>query len=339
MEEADSYRYRQSQKDREYVAAYAKMWKELPVYQRVAMREAGLEVPHFDDLKDHLSALPAAGEQERARQRKALRMKRLKLARKNGGAGVVSLSEDAADSAVSHETAVDVLEPLDGEETAATAKTDVAAWQFLLMGRFICEGAEDFDTTKIRALIMLRTMAPDVLWSRFAIRANEALKLEEKLRNGQPWYFRNTPYMPLSELVAGNANAAEAEAAAELGLGFMEFRALRIGEFCDLIGDMAGGGLDAFVKTLASMLRRVKAGYVSGLGDSQTALGGKFGEGRATQQAREKRTIEEPLRAAGMLGFHLGGGTKTGGHRDRCAKAQRGNRNRIKGKLRGAGAE
>lgn len=332
----DSYRDRQSAHNREYLNAWVDFMKTASPEQRAAMREAGLMEASFDSMKDHLAALPSLSESDRAKERRRLQKKRMDEKRKHGGAGIVALTDDAAS------TAVDTLTPLDyllaKTETAEEGGEDIelATWHFLLLGRFVCAGVEDVDTLKIRVLIVLRTMAPDVLADSFGIRAHQALRMEQKLRGAQAHYFRTVPYMPFSEFVTGERHEGEDMAAGEMGLSRMAFRALKIGQLCEKIAGKCRD-LDIFVKTLASMYRRAKGDYIQGLGESQTDFGRKFDEVRATVQIREKTKIEEPLKEAGMKGFHLMGGTKTEEHRARCQKAQRGNDNRKAGKMRKAG--
>jgi len=55
------------------------------------------------------------------------------------------------------------------------------------------------------------------------------------------------------------------------------------------------------------------------------------GECRATTQAREKRRVEEPLKASGAKGYKGLGGLKTQSHSERCRDAQKGNGNRRAG--------
>lgn len=81
-------------------------------------------------------------------------------------------------------------------------------------------------------------------------------------------------------------------------------------------------------RKVVAMVRRVQPELLRGLGISQVAVSRKFGEQRATTSAREKRVVEEPLRAVGAKGYLGIGGTKTASHREKCRAAQQGNTNR-----------
>jgi|GEM_PF-6407033 len=207
--------------------------------------------------------------------------------------------------------------------------------QFILFAEFVSTGVDELDVLKMRSLILLRSCVPQLLLSRYGLTQLQALREERRLWDGLGFWFRQRPYVPLAEALKANIDEDEELCAAVLDTSAHEMRIIRFGEFCTEIARTAGD-IDAFAKTTASMLRRVKTEFVSGLGESQAAMSRKFNEQRATVCAREMRAVEAPVKASGQKGFHLLGGTKSEGHREACAKAQKGNTNRSDGQRRRA---
>lgn len=247
-------------------------------------------------------------------------------------------------------TADELDDDLTAEEIAAIKakeekqrKMDVHVRQFILFGEFVSVGVEQADVLKIRALIMLRTCAEELLKEKFGFTVKAAMREEKRLFAKLPFDMRAFEWVPLAYALAsplaGSRQSAvdddEEWCAAQMGMDVRELRKLRFGEFCTQIAATCSS-VEAFAKTLASLLRRVKTEFISGLGESQADLGRKFDESRATVQAREMRSVEAPLKAQGQAGFKLLGGVKSEEHRLACQRAQKGNTNRHDGEQRKA---
>jgi len=84
-------------------------------------------------------------------------------------------------------------------------------------------------------------------------------------------------------------------------------------------------------KKVLAITRRVMPSLLTQFGLSQSAVGRKFGEGRANVSAREKRVVEATLKAAGARGV-LSNGARGAETSAKCAKAARGNKNRAGGR-------
>ncbi len=247
----------------------------------------------------------------------------------------VRASVDEALSVADVWTPADALMALEdgGTQTDGQRRMVVRVHQFVLFGEFVSVGVDELAVLKIRSLIMLRVCAPRLLQERFGLSQAQAMKLEKKLWNGLTFFYRQRDYVPLSVALTSFVDEVETWHAEELGLSVTELRMLRFGEFCTQIASTCRN-IDAFAKTVASVLRRVKTEFVAALGASQADFGRKFGERRATVQAREKRSIEKPVKDSGQRGFKLLGGTKSEGHRQACQRAQMGNTNRSDGEKR-----
>jgi hypothetical protein len=228
----------------------------------------------------------------------------------------------------------------------AQRRMDVRVRQFVLFGEFVSVGVSEVDVLKMRSLIMLRTCAEGLLRERFGYTVKAAIKEEKRLFHRLPFDLRAFEWVPLAfslaSPLAGSRDSAvdddEEWCAEELGLEVRELRMRRFGEFCAEIAATCDS-VDAFAKTLASLLRRVKTEFISALGQSQADLGRKFNEERATVQAREKRSVEKPLKDQGQAGYKLLGGVKSEAHRRACREAQKGNTNRKDGEVRKARRE
>lgn len=236
--------------------------------------------------------------------------------------------------------------PVESEKRRLAAerqrRMDVRVRQFVLFAEFVSVGVSEIAQMKLRSLIMLRMCAPELLKSRYQLTAKASIKEEKKLLASLPFGFEQREWVPLAftlaSPLAGRHSAIDDDeewCAEELSLDVRALRMLRFGEFCAEIATDAPT-IPAFAKTLASLLRRVKTEFISRLGESQADLGRKFGETRATVQAREVRAIEAPLREQGQAGFKLLGGTKSESHRRACKRAQKGNSNRRTGERRKA---
>lgn len=84
-------------------------------------------------------------------------------------------------------------------------------------------------------------------------------------------------------------------------------------------------------KHFLAAVRRSNPEYLRRQGLTQRDLAILLGETKAAVSAREIRTVENRLAAAGMKGIRLAGNTKSDETRRRCSKAQQGNRNRRTG--------
>jgi hypothetical protein len=91
---------------------------------------------------------------------------------------------------------------------------------------------------------------------------------------------------------------------------------------------------DAVTRKWLALVRRVDPSSLSGIGMSQTAVARALGERRATTSKREMRDFETLVIASGARGWRNAGGTRSESNRRNCAKAQKGNRNRAKGRDR-----
>ena len=91
---------------------------------------------------------------------------------------------------------------------------------------------------------------------------------------------------------------------------------------------------DAVTRKWLALVRRVDPSSLSGIGMSQTAVARALGERRATTSKREMREFEAPVIASGARGWRNAGGARSESNRRNCAKAQKGNRNRAKGRDR-----
>ncbi|MDP1587734.1 MAG: hypothetical protein Q8M07_08335 [Prosthecobacter sp.] len=91
---------------------------------------------------------------------------------------------------------------------------------------------------------------------------------------------------------------------------------------------------DAVTRKWLALVRRVDPSSLSGIGLSQTAVARALGERRATTSKREMREFEAPVIASGARGWRNAGGARSEANRRNCAKAQKGNRNRAKGRDR-----
>lgn len=256
---------------------------------------------------------------------------------------------DDALSVATNETPFSILARLEVHEETPPAerrqarRAAVLARQLLLFGEFVAVGVEELDVLKIRALIMLRSCAPELLKERFHLTPERAILLEKRLLKGLHWTLLQMEWVPLgftlcSPLVDRHRAAVdddEDECARELGLDVRGLRLLRFNEFCVKIADTCAT-IDDFAKTLSALMRRVKTEFIAGLGESQAAQARKFGETRATVSAREKRKVEAPVKAQGQRGFKLLGGVKSEGHRAACKLAQKGNTSRRTGEERKA---
>lgn len=93
--------------------------------------------------------------------------------------------------------------------------------------------------------------------------------------------------------------------------------------------------LEEVSKRLVTTMQATMPGLIEKhFGLSLTSVGSRMGEGRATTQARKKRVVERTLKNAGAKGFKGLGGARSDQHRDRCAKAQKGNHSRAQGEAR-----
>lgn len=86
---------------------------------------------------------------------------------------------------------------------------------------------------------------------------------------------------------------------------------------------------DVMKKALA-MTRLIASHLICGA--SQTDVAFILRETKGATRAREKRTVEDLLRAWGVQGFHLEGGQKSESAREIYRQVQKGNRNRAKDK-------
>ena len=84
-------------------------------------------------------------------------------------------------------------------------------------------------------------------------------------------------------------------------------------------------------KHFLAAVRRSNPEYLRRQGLTQRDLAILLGETKAAVSAREIRTVEKRLAAAGMKGIRLAGNTKSDATRRRCSEAQQGNRNRRTG--------
>jgi hypothetical protein len=202
---------------------------------------------------------------------------------------------------------------------------------FHLFAMFMGTGVEQFDLLRLRSVIMLKHAAPEVL-GRFGLVNGGALKMIKRLRAGLGVVVMHE-YVPLCDILNEAGEEDELAGAHELHLDVRAFRLLRFGGFCEEIGKRSRT-LDQWAKNAIAWIRRTKPKEIAGLGASQTAVSRKFGEKRATVSAREIRVVEEPLKQAGVRGYHLLGGTKSDSHRQACVKAQQGNTSRAEGERR-----
>lgn len=69
-------------------------------------------------------------------------------------------------------------------------------------------------------------------------------------------------------------------------------------------------------------------------GVSLTSVGARIGEDRQVTHARKKRTVESTLKKGGAKGYKGLGGARGEQHRERCAKAQMGNKSRATGEAK-----
>ena len=91
---------------------------------------------------------------------------------------------------------------------------------------------------------------------------------------------------------------------------------------------------DAVTRKWLAFVRRVDPESLREIGMSQTAVARALGERRATTSKREMREFEVPVAASGARGWRNAGGARSESNRRNCAKAQKGNRNRAKGRDR-----
>lgn len=96
------------------------------------------------------------------------------------------------------------------------------------------------------------------------------------------------------------------------------------------------GTADAVTRKWLALVRRVDPESLREIGMSQTAVARALGERRATTSKREMREFEAPVAASGARGWRNAGGARSESNRRNCAKAQKGNRNRAKGRDRAA---
>lgn len=89
---------------------------------------------------------------------------------------------------------------------------------------------------------------------------------------------------------------------------------------------------EAVTKKWLALIRRVDPEALRELGMSQTDVARVLGERRATTSAREKREFEAPMKRSGARGWRGSGGLRSEENRANCAKAQKGNCNRRKGR-------
>lgn len=69
-------------------------------------------------------------------------------------------------------------------------------------------------------------------------------------------------------------------------------------------------------------------------GVSLSSVGSRMGEDRQTTHARKKRVVEATLKTGGAKGYKALGGARGEQHRERCAKAQKGNKSRATGEAK-----
>ncbi len=282
------YRDIQDRGDEAYKAAWRDFLVAAPYAVRAELRRLGIAAPMVDPKVDPRRK-PNAEETERLEKRMA------------------SLERHDITPA----TLLEEKEEAKGRTRArksADRRVEVRVRHFHLFAMFIGTGADELDAFGFED-------------------ARAAMREEARLRSS----FAHRPardYLPLSELLNGDADADEEWFARREGV---TVRALRIAFFerqCEEIA-LQSSTLDQFAKNLAAHLRRKKPMEIAALGGTQTEVSRKFSEKRATVSAREIRVVEEPAQAAGVRGFHFLGGTKTEAHRRACATAQKGNNHRA----------
>lgn len=113
---------------------------------------------------------------------------------------------------------------------------------------------------------------------------------------------------------------------------------LRVAHFQKFLDYLCAGSrcVEDVTRNVLAVTRRVRPEVLRGLGLSQADVSRRLGETRAATQAREKRMVEEPVKATGEAGFRMLGGTRSEETRRRCRRAQKGNQNRNGGRKRGA---
>lgn len=93
--------------------------------------------------------------------------------------------------------------------------------------------------------------------------------------------------------------------------------------------------IEEVAKRVVTTMQSTMPGLIEDhFGVSLTSIGSRMGESRQTARERKKRMVEKTLKKAGMKGFKGVGGARSDEHRERCAKAQKGNTNRAKGEAR-----
>lgn len=235
--------------------------------------------------------------------------------------------------------ALEAKEPrqIDEEDHAENLRVAVRVRTFVLMAEFLSAGVSQALDFELRSLILLRAAAPRVLWDRYEFTPADALKREAQIRKRRSkTRVAHAATASLSALLKGGIEEEEHELAHRREITPVQLRREMLESLCADVAKDARKLTD-FPKIALAVLRRAKLDYLEGLGESQADISRKLGEQRATVSAREIRVVETPLKAAGVKGVHLLGGTKSDSHRAACAEAQMGNRNRSDGEARKRG--
>lgn len=301
-----SYQERQHTLDRLYETEWRAWYASLSYGERATLRAQGMSQPWVERKK--------FGTAQEGRDEADLQERLPELARHDVTPDVEIEAREAA-------------QEVDGEKV----RQELRNRHFHFFAMFMGTGCEQYERLRLRAVIMLKHAAPRVL-PRYGLVNGGVIAEIKRLRSGLSVVVRHE-YLPLSDVLGSAAEEDEIEGAAELHLDVRAFRLLRFGEFCEEIAKVSRS-LDQWAKAATAWIRRTKPKEIAGMGASQTAVARKFGEQRATVSAREIRVVEQPLKDAGMHGYHLLGGTKSDSHRAACAKAQKGNTNRRDGEER-----
>jgi len=304
-DENENYRDRQARMDRDYEEAWRRWFYSLTYGERAMLKASGLDRPRVEK---------AGWGAEEARDLEDAKLR----------------FEETA----SHErTPVAEIETIEHElelgagERMERGRQELRNRHFHLFAMFMGTGVEQYELLRLRAVIMLRHAAPRLL-PRYGL-VNGSVQRELQRLRARLMAIGDHDYLPLADVLSAGAEEDEIAAAAELGVDVRAFRLLRFGEFCEEIAELTRQpSLDQWAKNVACWIRRTKPAELKGLGESQTDYSRKFGERRATVQAREKRVVEAPIKASGEPGYRLIGGLKSETHRRRCAAAQRSNTNR-----------
>lgn len=149
---------------------------------------------------------------------------------------------------------------------------------------------------------------------------------------------REREHVGMADLFPADLSAAEEELdevmiarVEDYHRAYRSIEGVRAQHYRDFI-DFAARGARQWKDVTANLLalaRRVRPESLATLGMGQSEVARKLGETRATTSAREKRTVERPLKANGTKGYHMLGGTKSEAHRAKCRQSQEGNKNRA----------